>query len=216
MMLYSIGIGSVVGVGYAAYKALEKPTAPSSTQTQAAFFVDRIPDVPITRRLHNPRDKSDLGLVLFQYQTCPFCCKVTMSTRIHARFLVHNQIIPAGVYSFQVRAFLDSQGLSYSVVEVDAVLRQSIKWSPYKKVPMLLAKCKDGRYIQLTESSMIISILASVLADPTQDVGELYKFYPTETFVDEAGSSKSEVLNKYFLMLQDQKAPTGKAKDEME
>lgn len=103
----------------------------------------------------------------------------------------------------QVRAFLDSQGLSYSVVEVDAVLRQSIKWSKYKKVPMLLAKCKDGRFIQLAESSMIVSILASYLADPTQDIAELYKFYPTETYVDDTGAVKSEVLNKYFLMLQD-------------
>lgn len=67
---------------------------------------------------------------------------------------------------------------------------------------MLLAKCKDGRFIQLAESSMIVSILASYLADPTQDIAELYKFYPTETYVDEAGSSKSEVINKYFLMLQ--------------
>lgn len=110
--------------------------------------------------------------------------------------------IQSFLISIQVRAFLDSQGLSYSVVEVDAVLRQSIKWSKYKKVPMLLAKCKDGRFIQLTESSMIVSILASVLADPSQDIAELYKFYPTETYVDEAGSVKSEVLNKYFLMLQ--------------
>lgn len=190
LIAYSIGVGTVVGVGYAGFQALTRPQPDSRTQTQDAFFVDRLPDVPITRRLQSARDKTDLDLVLFQYQTCPFCCKV--------------------------RAFLDSQGLSYAVVEVDAVLRQSIKWSPYKKVPMLLAKCKDGRYVQLTESSMIISILASVLADPTQDVAELYKFYPTETFVDESGASKSEVLNKYFVMLQDQKAATGKAKEEME
>lgn len=107
--------------------------------------------------------------------------------------------------------------MSYSVVEVDAVLRQSIKWSPYKKVPMLLAKCKDGRYIQLTESSMIISILSSVLADPTQDVADLYQFYPTETYVDEQGEQRSEVLNKYFVMRQEQKAAkNGKAKEEIE
>lgn len=118
--------------------------------------------------------------------------------------------------NLQVRAFLDSQGLSYSVVEVDAVLRQSIKWSPYKKVPMLLAKCKDGRYIQLTESSMIVSILASVLADPSKDVAELYNFYPTETFVDESGSTRSEVLNKYFLMLDGQKVPKPAEKEAME
>lgn len=84
-------------------------------------------------------------------------------------------------------------------------------------VPMLLAKCKDGRYIQLTESSMIISILSSVLADPAQDVADLYQFYPTETFVDERGDQRSEVLNKYFVMRQEQKTTkSSKSKDEIE
>lgn len=63
-------------------------------------------------------DQSGLKLVLYQYQTCPFCCKV--------------------------RAFLDYYGISYDIVEVDPVLRQSIKWSEYKKVPILLAKVENG------------------------------------------------------------------------
>lgn len=67
----------------------------------------------------NEADTSNLQLVLFQYQTCPFCCKV--------------------------RAYLDARGLSYEIVEVDAVLRQAINWSSYKKVPQLLAKV-DGGY----------------------------------------------------------------------
>lgn len=65
-----------------------------------------------------PEDHSNLKLTLFQYQTCPFCCKV--------------------------RAFLDYYGVSYDVVEVDPVLRQSIKWSEYKKVPILVAKTPTG------------------------------------------------------------------------
>lgn len=191
LLIYAVGFGTIVGGGYAAYSALSKTKNQSGpAQSQAAVFIDKLPDVKITRKLYNPRDKSDLDLVLFQYQTCPFCCKV--------------------------RAFLDSQGISYSVVEVDAVLRQSIKWSSYKKVPMLLAKCKDGRYIQLTESSMIVSILATYLADPSQDVADLYKFYPTESFVDVDGNKKSEVLNKYFLMLQDQAVPKGRSKENIE
>lgn len=63
-------------------------------------------------------DQSGLKLVLYQYQTCPFCCKV--------------------------RAFLDYHGISYDIIEVDPVLRQAIKWSDYKKVPILLAKMEDG------------------------------------------------------------------------
>lgn len=161
------------------------------TRPIEAVFIDKLPDVKITRKLYNPKDKSGLDLVLFQYQTCPFCCKV--------------------------RAFLDSQEFSYSVVEVDAVLRQSIKWSKYKKVPMLLAKCKDGRYIQLTDSSMIISILASIQHDPSQDIGTLFDFYPTEEYVDENGNSKSEVVNKYFLMFQQENSvPKNISKENLE
>jgi glutaredoxin len=60
-----------------------------------------------------PTDSTGLKLTLFQYATCPFCCKV--------------------------RAVLDYYGFSYNIVEVNPVLRQQIKWSEYKKVPILLA-----------------------------------------------------------------------------
>lgn len=68
-----------------------------------------------------PTDSTGLNLVLYQYPTCPFCCKV--------------------------RAFLDFYGLSYDVVEVDPVLRSQMKWSDYKKVPILLADIGDGKYL---------------------------------------------------------------------
>lgn len=71
-----------------------------------------------------------------------------------------------------MRSFLDYSGLSYSVVEVDAVLRQSIKWSSSKKVPTMLARTRDGKYIQLNDSSVIISALSSFLVDPKKnDIG---------------------------------------------
>lgn len=53
-----------------------------------------------------------LNLTLYQYKTCPFCSKV--------------------------RAFLDYQGLPYEIVEVNPVMRQEIKWSTYRKVPILM------------------------------------------------------------------------------
>lgn len=59
-----------------------------------------------------------MHIVLFQYRTCPFCCKV--------------------------RAYLDARGISYEIVEVDAVLRQAIKWSEYKKVPIMLVQTEGG------------------------------------------------------------------------
>jgi len=69
----------------------------------------------------NPADKSGLKIILFQYTTCPFCCKV--------------------------RAFLDFYGFSYDIVEVDPVLRQQIKWSKYRKVPIVLIQRDDGSYL---------------------------------------------------------------------
>lgn len=128
--------------------------------------------MPIARKIVNEKDKSDLNLVLFQYQTCPFCCKV--------------------------RAFLDYSGFTYSVVEVDSVLRQSLKWSPYKKVPSLLARKKDGTYIQLTDSSMIISVLDSYQRDPTGDISEMVKLFPIESYFDDHGHKKYDVHNRYF------------------
>lgn len=104
-----------------------------------------------------------------------------------------------------MRSFLDYSGLSYSVVEVDAVLRQGIKWSGTKKVPIMLAKTQTGKYVQLTDSSMIVSVLSSYLKDKSQDVGELAKFYPSISFINDAGRKTSDIMNKYFLMLQDSK-----------
>ena len=54
-------------------------------------------------------DLNGLKFTLYQYQTCPFCCKT--------------------------RVFLDYYGISYDVVEVNSVKRTEIKWSKYKKVP---------------------------------------------------------------------------------
>ena len=59
-----------------------------------------------------------LKLTLYQYKTCPFCSKV--------------------------RAFLDYQGLPYEVVEVNPVMRKEIKWSTYRKVPILMV---DGEVV---------------------------------------------------------------------
>lgn len=56
-----------------------------------------------------------------------------------------------------MRAFLDYYGISYDVIEVDPVLRQAIKWSPYKKVPILLAKV-DERY-QVTNNKFLLKLL---------------------------------------------------------
>lgn len=137
-------------------------------------MLDKHPRVKIARKIHNPNDKSGLNITLFQYQTCPFCCKV--------------------------RAFLDFNGISYNVVEVDGVTKKDLKWSESKKVPTLLVETKDKRFLQLTDSSVIVSVLASYLRHPGQDVVELASFYPSISFYDDKGKKTTDIMNKYFLM----------------
>ena len=69
------------------------------------------------------------SITLYQYEVCPFCCKV--------------------------KAFLDLHKLPYRVVEVDPLGKSELKWSDYKKVPVVLL---DGS-AQLNNSSSIISQL---------------------------------------------------------
>ena len=59
----------------------------------------------------------NMKITLYQYQTCPFCCKA--------------------------RAFLDYFGLCYDVVEVNSVMRTQVKWSKYKKVPIVVVEVGD-------------------------------------------------------------------------
>ncbi|GAB2292203.1 hypothetical protein Dimus_026453 [Dionaea muscipula] len=61
-------------------------------------------------------------VVLYQYEACPFCNKV--------------------------KAFLDYYNIPYKVVEVNPISKKEIKWSDYKKVPILIV---DGE--QLVNSS---------------------------------------------------------------
>ncbi|XP_021756597.1 prostaglandin E synthase 2-like [Chenopodium quinoa] len=67
-------------------------------------------------------------VVLYQYEACPFCNKV--------------------------KAFLDYYNIPYKVVEVNPIGKKEIKWSDYKKVPILTV---DGE--QMIESSEIIQSL---------------------------------------------------------
>lgn len=86
------GVGLVFAVGYAAYTSYKNKDAHMVHERIEAYVVDELPKVKIIRKIVNPKDNHNLDLVLFQYQTCPFCCKV--------------------------RAFLDGNQFSYSVVEV--------------------------------------------------------------------------------------------------
>lgn len=76
-----------------------------------------------------PSESFPSSIILYQYEVCPFCCKV--------------------------KAFLDYHKIPYRVVEVDPLGKSELKWSEYKKVPVVLL---DGKK-QVNNSSSIISQL---------------------------------------------------------
>ncbi|KAF2309122.1 hypothetical protein GH714_000674 [Hevea brasiliensis] len=78
-------------------------------------------------------------VVLYQYEACPFCNKV--------------------------KAFLDYYDIPYKVVEVNPISEKEIKWSDYKKVPILMV---DGE--QLVDSSVIIDKLGSKVSKKKIDL----------------------------------------------
>ncbi|XP_076661418.1 prostaglandin E synthase Su(P) [Halictus rubicundus] len=175
--IIGISVGVLTTTGYSIYTSIQNSkTYHLEGKVQKIEALKEKPQVKVSRQIILPTDTSDLKLTLFQYQTCPFCCKV--------------------------RVFLDYYGLSYDVVEVDPVLRKEISWSSYKKVPILLTETASG-YQPLNESSMIISLLASHLKDKSQKVDELMSYYPNIAMHDKDDKLKYEVMNKYYLMYKD-------------
>ncbi|XP_058792265.1 prostaglandin E synthase 2 [Phymastichus coffea] len=174
--LIGAGLGAAVGVGYAFTKINDarQKLALEGSEIDVKLLKYK-PDVKPSRRIISPVDSTGLKLTLFQYQTCPFCCKV--------------------------RVLLDYYGISYDVVEVDPVLRREINWSDYRKVPILLAKVDKG-YQPLNDSSMIVSVITSFLNDKSQKLDEIAKYYPVIAMHDEKEVFKHEIVNKYFLMYQ--------------
>ncbi|XP_068618391.1 prostaglandin E synthase 2 [Battus philenor] len=175
LTLISASVGILVGAGYGGYThyVVNSKKHTKLTENEEYAFLKEAPNYQAQYKVVNESDASNLQLVLFQYRTCPFCCKV--------------------------RAYLDSKGISYEIVEVDAVLRQAIKWSEYKKVPILLAKV-DGGYQQLMDSSAIISVVETHLRDKVSQLRDVIKFYPITRYDNEDGKSVTDITNKYFIM----------------
>nr|XP_020648971.1 prostaglandin E synthase 2 [Pogona vitticeps] len=117
-----------------------------------------------------------LQLTLYQYKTCPFCSKV--------------------------RAFLDYHQLPYEIVEVNPVMRKEIKFSVYRKVPILLAN--TGNTLQLNDSSVIISAIKTYLLS-RKSLEEIVSFYPAMKAMKE-GKEVTEYNNKYWLMLDEKES----------
>lgn len=93
-LLNGVGCGLLIGIGHAVYTSYKSKDAHMVHERTDAMLLDELPKVKFIRKIVNPKDKYNLDIVLFQFQTCPFCSKV--------------------------RAFLDASGFSYSIVEVSS------------------------------------------------------------------------------------------------
>lgn len=179
--LAALGIGlGVFTVGSYAYEMYKRrpilPIAnPTDEEVHSYILREQPPTFAPARKIVSKADGSGLKLTLFQYQTCPFCCKV--------------------------RAFLDYFGFSYDVIEVNSVTRTQTKWTDYRKVPFLIVENpQKNKFYQLKDSSVIISALYSLLVNPEMSVHEVFKSYPITSYTDDDGKQKKEIMNRYFLM----------------
>lgn len=102
----------------------------------------------------NPKE-----VVLYQYEACPFCNKVKGNVLDPIHF--HLLLVFLRIYLPSV-AFLDFNKIPYKIVEVNPLFKKEIKWSDYKKVPILTV---DGE--QLVDSSGLCLNLYSSFQDYT-------------------------------------------------
>lgn len=178
--------GTVLGCvwGYVNYKSSKKmDPIGNETGVKQYIMMDPPPKFEPARVIPATTPSQNMKITLFQYQTCPFCCKA--------------------------RAFLDYFGLSYDVIEVNSVMRTQVKWSKYKKVPIVVVEVGD-KVIQVNDSSVIVSALYSLLVDSGQtSLENVMDCYPTIKYVDD-GVEKSEIQNKYFLMYNEAKVDRSK------
>jgi len=172
-----LGIGAILGYR-ASQQSANKSQIGNDSNTKEYLLFEKPPEFPVARSLTSDSDRSGLKVTLYQYQTCPFCCKA--------------------------RAFLDYFGISYDVIEVNSVLRTQMKWSKYKKVPVVVVEYKD-KVMQVNDSSVIVSALYSKLLDSEASLEQILDCYPSIKYIDSDGKEKVEIQNKYFLMYNDAK-----------
>ncbi|KAL9244045.1 hypothetical protein vseg_017860 [Gypsophila vaccaria] len=87
---------------------------------------------------HHTNHSTFNDVVLYQYEACPFCNKV--------------------------KAFLDYYNIPYKVVEVHPFSKKEIKWSEYKKVPILTVEGEP-----LVNSSDIVNTLFKRMHSESSD-----------------------------------------------
>merc|ERR1719427_1489790 len=126
----------------------------------------------------------DLKIKLYQYQTCPFCSKV--------------------------RSFLEANKIPFEIVEVHPITKKEMKFSDYKKVPVVMAE-QGGQTYQVNDSSMIISAISVYLLDSSgRSFSQVLDAYSSEQVGD-----STVALSKYYLDIDDD-ALTDEQKSDIE
>lgn len=94
LALKGMAVGALLGTGWSGYNYFRgEPTDHMLHEKTEPTYLDRLPDVRIMRKVVNPKDDSGLELVLFQFQTCPFCCKVRLCRAGSRLGLLFNTIL---------------------------------------------------------------------------------------------------------------------------
>ncbi|XP_063604436.1 prostaglandin E synthase 2-like [Penaeus indicus] len=189
LLAVGFSVGAIGGAAYM-YEIYKKIVTPLANPSEGSEYLlkEKPPTFKPARTIRTPTDTTGLKITLFQYQTCPFCCKV--------------------------RAFLDYYGFNYDVIEVNSVTRAQTRWTDYRKVPFLVVALPNSdKVLQLKDSSMIVSVMQSFLDNKTENLEDLVKCYPTIEFTDDEGEKRLEIMNRYFLMYG--KHPPGRSKDDI-
>eukprot|EP00049_Salpingoeca_infusionum_P018077 m.355667 g.355667 ORF g.355667 m.355667 type:complete len:326 (-) comp17302_c0_seq1:418-1395(-) len=126
------------GTGLSAVAVWQLSTLFSSKPMDMVYAsegVEEPPALPLTlKQALGSQSIHEADLVLYQYQPCPFCTKV--------------------------RTYLDYYKVPYKKVEVEPLRKPEIKFSSYKKVPILVV---NGT--QFNDSTEIVAALDSELQD---------------------------------------------------
>ena len=83
MVFFCVGTGSALAIGkreYDQYKreqVQKKLMSPIGQEVDSNSYeiTEEIPVFPVARSIRNPNDNTKIKFTLYQYQTCPFCCK---------------------------------------------------------------------------------------------------------------------------------------------
>jgi len=174
-ILQALLAAGVVMYGTKKYLKVQKAHCLVDDQKQ----VDESPeDVTNTVKKHNEADVvqtkfKDWKINLYQYQTCPFCCKA--------------------------RSFLQLHNIPFEMVEVHPIFKSEIKFSEYKKVPIITLEDPDGHITQINDSSLIISALSSFIINDEVSLADTLEKYPWTVEIDDKGKEKKTIMNRHYV-----------------